>query len=154
MMRKTKNPIDRFNAKFTPVTETGCWLWEAGVKSNGYGQFTLLGKEERAHRASYKLFIGDIPEGQQVLHKCDNPLCVNPNHLFLGSVQDNMQDKVGKNRHRHGLNHPCTTLSEKDVLTIKSLLGDISQRAIAAMFKVSESTISDIKHGKRYAEVY
>lgn len=153
-MRKTRDPIERFNEKYEQVA-SGCWEWQAGKKSNGYGQFTLNGKEERAHRAAYQLFVGPIPDGQQVLHKCDNPVCVNPDHLFLGTVQDNMRDKVVKRRQQKSINHPSCELSESDVLSIKKLLseGGMMQKDIAATFQVSQSTVSDIKHGKRFAEV-
>lgn len=153
-MRKTRDPIERFAEKYVE-TPCGCWEWQAGKKSNGYGQFTLNGKEERAHRASYKLFAGPIPDGQQVLHKCDNPACVNPDHLFLGSVQDNMRDKVCKSRQQKGLTHPSCDLTENEVLEIKRMLlsSEVMQKDIAAKFNVSQSTVSYIKHGKRFAEV-
>lgn len=153
-MRKTRDPIERFNEKHEK-TASGCWEWRAGKKSNGYGQFTLNGKEDRAHRASYQLFVGPIPDSTQVLHRCDNPACVNPDHLFLGSVQDNMRDKVLKRRQRKGLNHPSCDLSESEVRSIKRLLseGGMMQKDIAATFCVSQSTVSEIKHGKRFAEV-
>jgi len=149
-----KNIIERFEEKFMAVPESGCYLWMAGTKSNGYGQFTMNGKEERAHRAAYMLYIGEIPDGKQVLHKCDVPLCVNPDHLFIGSVQDNMTDKVSKNRQQKGLNHGCCTVNSGTVLGIKEALtnGDM-QKHIAIKYGVSNSMVSEIKHGKRYTEV-
>lgn len=153
-MRKTRNPVERFEEKVIPVTESGCWLWDAGVKSNGYGQFTLNGKEDRAHRASWVLFNGEIPEGMQVLHKCDNRLCVNPHHLFLGTPADNMADKVAKARQGKGLTHPCCTITADTVRKIRGLIkSGTAQRSIAKMLGVSESMISEIKHNKRYVEV-
>ena len=154
-MRKTRDPIERFEEKYIPEPNSGCWLWDAGYKSNGYGQFTLNGKEERAHRAAYKLYVGEIDRDMQVLHHCDNPACVNPNHLFLGTVRDNMDDKVAKRRQGKELTHPCCTVTEDKIRAIKNELavGRLMQKEIAKQFDVSDAMVSDIKHGKRYAGV-
>ena len=79
----------------------GCWLWVAFRDRNGYGRFgtSALNRSTLAHRTSYSLTFGDIPEGMHVLHKCDNPPCVNPDHLFLGTDKDNAQDCKAKGRH-------------------------------------------------------
>ena len=89
---------ERFDDKYIPVTEAGCWLWTA-TTWNGYGKLSNQGRLRYAHRISYELHIGEIPEGMHVLHKCDVPCCVNPHHLFLGTHKDNMQDKISKGRH-------------------------------------------------------
>lgn len=79
----------------------GCWEWCGSKDEKGYGLIPVGGnKSMRAHRYSYRLFNGSIKKGLHVLHKCDNPTCVNPKHLFLGTNNDNIQDKVSKNRHR------------------------------------------------------
>ena len=79
-----------------------CWLWKAGVNTYGYGRFRLKvnggWKQIAAHRLMYEFVYGEIPEGMNVLHKCDTPLCVNPEHLFLGDQQDNIQDAMSKGR--------------------------------------------------------
>jgi hypothetical protein len=82
----------------------GCWEWQAAKLRRGYGQFGS-GQGKRlilAHRMAWTLFVGKIPDGLCVLHKCDNPPCVNPNHLFLGTYKDNAEDMVAKNRHWKG----------------------------------------------------
>ncbi len=97
---------ERFDAKWEAEPTTGCWLWTASTRvpsprrgSAAYGQIGIGGKRvEYAHRVSWQLHRGDIPEGQCVLHHCDTPLCVNPAHLFLGTHQDNVADQVAKGR--------------------------------------------------------
>ena len=89
----------------------GCWEWQGKINESGYGSFQERekGKKKdlRAHRESYRIFIGDIPQGLYVLHKCDNPACCNPDHLFLGTHSDNMQDmlKKGRENYPRGKNH-------------------------------------------------
>lgn len=77
---------------------TGCWEWQASVNNIGYGFIRDEGKMRTAHRVSYEQHIGPIPPGKQVLHTCDNPRCINPDHLWVGTIKDNMQDKVKKGR--------------------------------------------------------
>ncbi len=75
-----------------------CWIWTSGVFQNGYGHYTLKRKDYRSHIVSYEINFGKIPEGFLVCHKCDNPLCVNPEHLFLGSQKENTLDMISKGR--------------------------------------------------------
>lgn len=88
--------IKRFNEGFKE--EDGCWNWIWNT-IDGYGRTLVKDKSLLAHRVSYELHIGEIPDGIYVLHKCDNPGCVNPDHLFLGTNTDNMRDMVNKSRH-------------------------------------------------------
>ena len=89
--------IERFEAKYTPEPMSGCWLWIGAVKASGYGVMHYAGRTQRAHRVSYELFVGPIGSSW-VLHRCDNPACVNPDHLFLGDAVDNARDMVAKGR--------------------------------------------------------
>lgn len=91
----------RFEAKCVPVTESGCWLWMGVIHASGYGHYN--GK--KAHRLSWELHNGSIPDGMCICHKCDVPSCVNPNHLFLGTQGDNVRDAWTKGRHFQVRNH-------------------------------------------------
>jgi hypothetical protein len=104
--RGTARPaIDRFREK-TEVNDRGCWIWTGATVDGGYGQFSL-GRDgyasvvQQAHRWSYEHFVGAIPDGMCVLHRCDTPACVNPEHLFLGTQSDNMADMRAKGRGRN-----------------------------------------------------
>ena len=92
----------RFNKKISINPKTGCWEWHGSIYLNGYGQFSFLGRPMRAHRVSYLLFKDEIPPNMDVCHTCDNRICVNPDHLFIGSRSDNMQDCSKKGRLRPG----------------------------------------------------
>lgn len=134
---------------------SGCWLWMAGTNKKGYGRIQLQNSKRKilAHRLSWELEYGPIPEGLKVLHKCDNPSCVNPKHLFLGTDKDNAIDRDSKGRGNwdnadHGENHHCAKLTYKKVSEIKQLLSQNERgKDIAMQFGVSKNTISKIKLG-------
>jgi len=79
-------------------SEDSCWLWVGGISGSGYGNTRTKGKNMTAHRLSYIIHFGEIPSNKMVLHRCDNKLCVNPNHLFIGTANDNIQDMISKSR--------------------------------------------------------
>ena len=100
----TASDIARFERHISPEPNSGCWLWLGTVAGAGYGQFQYggrlpMGERIGAHRFAFMVWKED-PKGLQVLHRCDVPCCVNPDHLFLGTVTDNMRDMVSKRRHR------------------------------------------------------
>jgi len=107
----------KYNSKINEKTD--CWEWQTGKSSDGYGQFWYKNENERSHRASYREFVGKIPKGLCVCHTCDNRVCVNPDHLFLGTNRDNMDDKVAKGRQTRGEKAGRSKLTRKDVVKIK-----------------------------------
>ena len=125
--------IDRFLVK-TKITSNDCWEWTACSDRDGYGVFQEDGRAKRAHRVSYEFFVDRIPRGMNVLHRCDNPRCVNPKHLFLGTTLDNNRDAIRKNRHSHGEDVPNSKLTLRLVndMRLERLGGrrlvDLSQR--------------------------
>lgn len=94
----TQSLADRLFARTEPVPEAGCWLWTGAAYANGYGQVSIGAHRFRAHRASFAVKWGEAPDHLQVCHKCDTPSCINPDHLFVGTASENMQDMVRKGR--------------------------------------------------------
>jgi len=143
-----KSLVFRFWGKFDRPKE-GCWLWKAGKDGKGYG---LIGNGSHydfhkilAHRLSWMLYNGPIPDGLCVLHKCDNPICVNPNHLFLGTKGDNAKDRDEKGRVAHGEEHYKAKLTKKQVEQIRQLrLVGLKITEIAKLFDVSKGHVSEI----------
>jgi len=105
-MRSTQ---DRFEEKVSIEPNSGCWLWTGAANAAGYGRLYVWpeGKHQKAHRISYELHVGAIPDGMFVCHRCDNPSCVNPQHLFIGTRQDNVDDMNRKGRHRNQKKTHC-----------------------------------------------
>lgn len=142
---------ERFAQHVLPCPATGCWLWTATVGTHGYGQIWVDGVRKRAHRVSWEINVGPIPNGLHVLHLCDVRSCVAPHHLFLGTNYENTRDKVNKGRNLTGSKCPWSKITEMDVLEIRA--SNETQAAIARRFSVSQKQIWDIQHGIRWGHV-
>jgi len=146
---------ERFWAKVDKKGPDECWEWQA-AKRDGYGVIggEYYGPILRAHRVSWDLANGSIPDGLCVLHHCDNPGCVNPRHLFLGTKADNIHDMMSKGRAvyvRGEANGGGGKLTESDVYEIRSFLhADYTQKSIAKIYMVSQTMISHINTGKEW----
>lgn len=97
----------RFEKKFLKVASVDCWIWTASTDEDGYGYFQLHGSARKAHRVAYELYVGIIPMGMKVLHKCNNESCVNPNHLYIGTEIDNAIDRVSSGRDHNANKTHC-----------------------------------------------
>ena len=133
----------------------GCWEWLSYKDNNGYGRINYGGKPFLAHRLSYMLKYGDIPAGKVVCHRCDNPGCTNPDHLFLGTQADNVEDMHAKGRAtKRGLKgsaHHQARISEDDVRAIRG--SGMSGAELAEKYGMSRTNIYDILNGKTWRHV-
>lgn len=144
----------RFWAK---VLQTeACWIWRGAVDKDGYGYYAFAEgeKKNKAHHLAFEDQIGPIPLGLFVLHHCDNPPCVNPQHLFLGTQQDNLADMCAKGRQARGESHGLSQLNSDDIIAIRRFKQErVPQHAIAKWFGISQGNVSNIIHRKRWGHV-
>jgi len=149
---------DRFWEKVNKTR--GCWLWTACCqgdtksKAGGYGSFRVQGKNVTAHRYSWILHNGPVPDGLHVLHDCDVRTCVNPRHLYLGTHQDNMRDRTERQRLTPivGEGHANSKLTDDDVRWIRSTDGML-QREMAEILGISQTNVGFIKRGVTWRHV-
>ena len=141
--RPKKDPREKFYDLISPEPNSGCWLWLGTTTYQGYGQLRIRGASVRAHRFAFELYHGSIPDGLFVLHKCDVPCCVNPDHLYLGTPADNARDAVKRNRTRRGILARSARLTEAEVREIRKIV--VPVKIIAAKYDVTENTIRAIK---------
>jgi len=137
--------------------KSGCWEWQGHLMAQGYGRCIFDGKRSYlAHRASWVIHKGDIPEGMYVCHKCDNPKCVRPEHLFLGTNEENIKDRTIKKRSNRpfGNTFAPRKLTEKNVLEIREMIKKgFTQQKIADKFGVARCTIYKIKIKQKWKRI-
>lgn len=156
----TSEDYSLFMSKVQPEPNTGCWFWDKSLNPAGYGKIVfngLSGKIWLAHRASYELFKGEIPKGLHVLHKCDQPACVNPDHLWLGTNEENIQDRINKGRSFRSVGELAgmSKLKLFQVLEIREKYkkGNITQRTLAKEYNVHCSAICNIVTNKAWVDL-
>lgn len=131
-----------------------CWVWNGACVSDGYGTANVGGKQIRAHRLSYKTFVGEIPNGLVVRHTCDNPPCINPQHLLVGTTRDNVQDRTDRNRGSragNGGHIQPKKLSIEQAIEIYNSTG--SGVLIGAKFGVSKNMVYNIRRGMSWGSI-
>ena len=143
----------RFEAKVERIPFMDCHVWNAATNHFGYGKFAIgNGDWIFAHRFSYEMTKGEIPVGKSVLHKCDNPWCVNPNHLYLGDYRQNAKDREQRNRGNHafGERHGRSKITSEQVVAIREQheTGKFSFRQLGKIYGLDGKTVSDIVKNK------
>jgi len=162
---KTRSAAERYWSHCVK-SEIGCWSWSGSHHGAGYGLLWISDKPRLtvlAHRFSYELHYGPIPEGLGVLHSCDNPECTRPDHLFLGTQVDNNNDRDSKDRVRHGSEHKNAKLTEEQVAEIREIVKRakefdppvvrVSLRSLARKYRVSHQTLADAVNGVTWKRV-
>lgn len=152
---RPSNPVEKFESLIEKGAPGECWRWKGVVSSSGYGFFKLDGKQWLAHRLSVILLKAEDPSDKVVRHTCDNPICVNPDHLLVGTTQDNVNDRVARNRSATGERNFNTKLTPDQVRKIRSadhsVLG--TGTALAIEMGVTPQTIHRVKMRKCYRYV-
>lgn len=150
-MAVERNLVNEFFARVSIGSLADCWNWAGTISTGGYGRIHLRPKVLIAHRFSYELFKGGIPDGLFVCHRCDNPKCVNPDHLYAGTPKQNSADRDARGRANtaHGEKHYRAKISDEDVRFIRSSEASISE--LADMFGVGSPVISNIQLGRTRA---
>jgi hypothetical protein len=142
-MNTKRQPLkERFESKV--IRGRDCWLWSGNLDTGGRGIISIgQFEKKRAHRVAYELYVGPIPPGLCVCHHCDNPPCVRPSHLFLGTHKENSEDMVRKGRSTKGIKNPMARLTPEKVKAIRACVG-MTQREIAEKFGVAQNTINHV----------
>lgn len=160
MGRSNAKPVERISVKVAERLWSwvgrgdadSCWLWTGKTSQNGYGQFSIDGAKYRPHRIAFALAHGSTPASAIVCHSCDNRLCCNPNHLFLGSDATNAADRTAKGRSCWGERSARSALTVSDVIEIRRRSADGWRvGALAAEYGLSPASISEIRTGRSWA---
>jgi hypothetical protein len=152
-MARPRIPFDVLYEKYAvPIPFCGCRIWIGSLNLGGYGRLSE-GREKTisAHKKSYEHFVAKVPEGMVVMHDCDMPSCVNPNHLRIGSTLDNVQDKVEKNRQAKGVSHGKSKLTNEQVRRAK--FGGENLKNLAVEFGCSKIALNQIRSGRYWKHI-
>ncbi len=162
-MPYSQKAVNNFLSKFDILDQNDCWIWIGARGKNGYGRVYNGTKTMLAHRFSYEIFVGEILPSMVICHSCDNPACVNPHHLFMGTMKDNMRDSVNKNRFvfnygkidNRGEKHGLHKLSNDDILEIQRFYSErkYNQPELAELYGVTQSCVSRVVTGKRWRHI-
>jgi HNH endonuclease len=153
-----RDPIAFFEANYLPEPNSGCWLWQRGLDTSGYGSMSVKARSQRTHRFAWKSFKGQIPFGMCVCHRCDVRSCVNPDHLFLGTRRDNDADMRAKNRHSPTPGEQGKTRREQNAQA-KLTEGDVADirrrseenwKVLATEYGVNHRTIWKVRTGRSW----
>lgn len=147
---------ERFWEKVDKRSPDECWIWKGNKSPQGYGFIVTDQKMYRSHRVCYELCNGPIPKGMYVCHRCDNPQCVNPSHLWLGTPAENNRDRANKKRNNHtfGELHPSAKINSADVVEIRKMAEQgVRQRDIATLYGITQHSVWSIIHRKTWQHV-
>jgi len=146
--------LGRFWSKVQVGDDDECWLWTGATMKDGYGNIKWRGRYTRAHRLSYELEYGAIPDGAVICHTCDTPLCVNPRHLFAGTTSDNMHDMANKHRTKWDMHPEMTKITREQAVEIRGLFaaGRITHKGVQERYGLSQSHTSAIISGQRWRD--
>jgi len=152
---KRKTMMERFYDKIDLIPFSTCWYWSGYLDKNGYGSLKINKSTKRAHRISYEIHKEPIPSGLIVMHSCDTPTCVNPDHLLVGTYAENSADMVKKGRSNsaRGERSGSSKLKEKDIIEIRDLLNVIPKNKIAALYGVNRGVIYKIMTRRIWSHV-
>lgn len=142
--------IARFESKFIPEPNSGCWLWMASLGEKGYGEFWFENQMRRAHRVAWALYRGTIND-LHVLHHCDNRVCVNPDHLYLGTHVQNMAQRESRGMTIRGSRSPLAKLTEEDVAYIRR--STMTRRELMQIYNLSSGAIQHILQRRTWPHV-
>lgn len=144
--------LEKFWSKVDKTSD--CWEWLGSTNNMGYGYLCFNGKTQGAHRISWELTYGLIPDGFFVLHDCDNRLCVRPSHLWLGTQADNQADKARKNRSASGEAHGRSRLKAIEIIKIRELSAQgLTQASIAKLFGIVQPHVNRIVHLSQWGRI-